>query len=114
MCSSRNALMRWRSSAARALGGVSMVSSSKTMNRGFDNLYGLFPGAEGLQNLESIAPQVDDHANPYETLPRALDSRLRAADTKEGDPHPIDPRIPGNLPNRPFRLDPFIPLDAKS
>src|SRR5262245_60914702 len=221
MCSSRNALMRWRSSAARALGGVSMVSScgigrgfSKERNlrrhalprsivrnsgvrlggvdrdprrtrsapwirfvvavrlhldrststrtgagamrlhtgftamllvfalvaacgrdapaapaglervqhivvlflenRSFDNLYGLFPGAEGLQNLDRIAPQVDDHGEPYKVLPRALDSRLRDAATKEGDPHPVDPRIPGNLPNRPFRLDPFVPLDAQS
>jgi acid phosphatase len=83
-------------------------------NRSFDNLYGLFPGAEGLQNLDRIAPQVDDHGEPYKVLPRALDSRLRDAATKEGDPHPVDPRIPGNLPNRPFRLDPFVPLDAQS
>ena len=43
-------------------------------NRSFDNLYGLFPGAEGLQNLDRIAPQLNAHGEAYETLPRALDS----------------------------------------
>src|SRR5437588_3359734 len=83
-------------------------------NRSFDNLYGLFPGADGLQNLDRIAPQVDDHGHPYETLPRALDRNLRTAGMKEDDPSPVDPRVPANLPNRPFRIDWFIPFDARS
>src|SRR5712692_4465246 len=83
-------------------------------NRSFDNLYGLFPGAEGLQNLDRIAPQVDEHGEPYKTLPRALDSTLRTPDLKEDDPSPVDPRIPANLPNHPFRIDSFVPLDARS
>jgi acid phosphatase len=83
-------------------------------NRSFDNLYGLFPGADGLQNLDRIAPQVDEHGEPYETLPRALDTHLRTPDMKEDDPSPVDPRVPANLPNRPFRIDWFVPLDAQS
>ncbi len=83
-------------------------------NRSFDNLYGLFPSAEGLQNLDRIAPQVDEHGEPYKTLPRALDSTLRTPDLKEDDPSPVDPRIPANLPNHPFRIDSFVPLDARS
>jgi acid phosphatase len=83
-------------------------------NRSFDNLYGLFPGADGLQDLERIAPQIDEHGEPYKTLPRSLDTNLRTPDMKEGDPSPVDPRVPANLPNRPFRIDWFVPLDALS
>src|SRR2546429_643533 len=83
-------------------------------NRSFDNLYGLFPAAEGLQDFDKIAPQVGEDGEPYKALPRALDSHLRHAGMQENEPSPVDPRIPANLPNRPFRIDGFVPLDAKS
>ena len=83
-------------------------------NRSFDNLYGLFPGAEGLQNLDRIAPQLNAHGEAYKTLPRALDSNLGTRKRRQNASSPVDPRIPANLPNRPFRIDGFVPLDAKS
>lgn len=83
-------------------------------NRSFDNLYGLFPGAEGLQDLSKIPPQVDKDGMPYDKLPRALNSNLRAPDAKDDDPSPVDTRVPADLPNAPYRVDPYIPLAAKS
>ena len=71
-------------------------------NRSFDNLFGLFPGADGLQNLETIAPQVDANGVPYRELPPALDGRKS------------DGRVKTGLPNRPYRLDPYIPLNQMS
>ena len=39
-------------------------------NRSFDNLYGSFPGAEGLANPGAIGTQVDKDGKPYESCPR--------------------------------------------
>src|ERR1700749_1889890 len=64
-------------------------------NRSFDNLYGLFPGADGLADLSKIPPQVDKDGKPYETLPPVLYTGRDGAK--------IDERFPKNLPNRPFR-----------
>ena len=51
--------MRWRSSAARALGGVSMVSSSKTMDR-------FFRGTKIFWRRQA-ALRLDLHASQLET-----------------------------------------------
>jgi len=63
-------------------------------NRSFDNLYGLFPGANGIANasLESTT-QLDRDGTPLPVLPPVW---------KGGKP---DPAFPNNLPNRPFRID---------
>ena len=62
-------------------------------NRSFDNLYGEFPGADGIVGL---APeryrQVDSTGKPYSVLPQAADAKL-----------------PANLPNAPFAIEQFIP-----
>ena len=63
-------------------------------NRSFDNLYGLFPGADGIANAtpeQSI--QVDYDGKPLPHLPPVW---------KGKDP---DPAFPKDLPNRPFRID---------
>ncbi|GIW06919.1 MAG: hypothetical protein KatS3mg060_1724 [Dehalococcoidia bacterium] len=65
-------------------------------NHTFDNLYGLFPGANGLQSPAANIPQVDEHDQPYTTLPDVP-----------------DPRYPKNLPNSIFPMDEFVPLTAK-
>ena len=39
-------------------------------NRSFDNLYGLFPGAEGLAQAQSAAPQADLDGQVYATCRR--------------------------------------------
>ncbi|MEO9135522.1 MAG: acid phosphatase [Casimicrobiaceae bacterium] len=63
-------------------------------NRSFDNLYGLFPGANGLANATPAQyTQLDRDGKPLATLPPVW---------KGKEP---DPAFPRNLPNRPFQID---------
>jgi phospholipase C len=74
-------------------------------NHSFDNLFGEFPGAEGLSGLDPSAPnvaQVDDNGQPFDTLPIPVQS----------DGEPVDPRFDKPLPNRPFIMEDFVPPDA--
>jgi phospholipase C len=64
-------------------------------NRSFDNLYGEFPGANGLWEGRRKArrfPQIDSSGTPYDTLPEVAGSL-----------------IPVNLPNRPFGIEQYVP-----
>lgn len=63
-------------------------------NRSFDNLYGLFPGANGIANATPEQyTQVDNDGKPLPHLPPVW---------KGKDPYP---GFPADLPNRPFRID---------
>ncbi len=63
-------------------------------NRSFDNLYGLFPGANGIARASAVsAMQLDRDGKPFSVLPPVW---------KSDKP---DPAFPTNLPNRPFRID---------
>jgi phospholipase C len=63
-------------------------------NRSFDNLYGLYPGANGINQATSEqTTQLDHNGKPLPHLPPVY---------IHGKP---DPRFPRNLPNGPFRLD---------
>lgn len=73
-------------------------------NRSFDNLYGLFPGANGLAQSGATATQVDRNGTPYPVLPPVMMVKHKH------EPTP-DPRFPADLPNAPFRIDRFVPLD---
>ncbi len=75
-------------------------------NRSFDNLFGNFPGADGLANAGPAATQRDRDGQPYATLPPVLDTGAK--------PPAPDPRFPENLPNGPFRLDGIVGLDQKT
>jgi phospholipase C len=66
-------------------------------NHSFDNLYGEFDGANGLSNSARTATQVDRAGKPFEFLP-----------TPPGGAFPRD------LPNKPFDIEKYIPLDAKT
>jgi len=68
-------------------------------NRSFDNLYGMFPGANGIANAGAAATQVDANGEPYKTLPAPLNTNLKPAIT--------DTRFPAELPNGPFAADKF-------
>ncbi len=76
-------------------------------NRGFDHLYGLFPGANGIANAGDTSRQVDKDGKPYETLPPVLNGNLKGADGKPV----IDTRFPTDLPNGPYRADKFAGLN---
>src|SRR5262245_16362890 len=69
-------------------------------NRSFDNLYGLFPGANGI---ESATPeqytQVDYDGKVLPTLPPVWKTAV------PGTPTAPDAAFPTNLPNKPFRID---------
>ena len=66
-------------------------------NHSFDNLYGSYPGAEGLSSPAAHIPQIDAATGlPYATLPQ------------------IDPNLPTNLPNQPFDITAFVPATQKT
>jgi phospholipase C len=69
-------------------------------NRGFDHLFGEYPGAEGVAEGKRAAPQVDAAGLPYPTLPRPVD-------TSSYPPLP-DLRFPADLPNGPFPLQDYV------
>ena len=73
-------------------------------NHSFDNLFGHFPGAEGLSHAGKAAIQRDKNGQPYKILPPV-------ADPSTNPPTP-DPRFPADLPNRPFLIDKYVGLDA--
>ncbi|MGE5169652.1 MAG: acid phosphatase [Rudaea sp.] len=63
-------------------------------NRSFDNLYGLFPGANGIANATPAQyTQVDRDGTPLPHLPPVWKGKSP------------DPAFPRDLPNRPFRID---------
>ena len=65
-------------------------------NRSFDNLYGLFEGANGLS--QSTVKQVDANGVPFQVLPPVLSAFV---------PPTVDPRFPTDLPNQPFLTDQY-------
>src|SRR4051812_25322725 len=71
-------------------------------NRSFDNLYGLFPGAEGLANAEKTQTQADRSGKVYEVLPQPIDTSAK--------PPGPDPRFPASLPNKPFDIGKYVPI----
>src|SRR5271167_969159 len=58
-------------------------------NRSFDNLYGLFPGANGISAAGAAATQVDRAGVPYEKLPLVMNTNFK--------PPVPDTRFPGDL-----------------
>src|SRR5258708_15011310 len=74
-------------------------------NRSFDNLYGHFPGANGLQDASKTATQTDPQGQVYVTFPPVMGDR-----TKPPEP---DKRFPADLPNAPFLIDRYVPIHEK-
>ena len=68
-------------------------------NHTFDNLYGLFPGANGIERPGAQVAQVDRTGQPYRILPPVINADpTRAADR----------RFPPDLPNRPFPINRYV------
>jgi phospholipase C len=85
---------------AASIGKIGHIVVIYAENRSFDNLYGLFPGANGIANaLADYIPQVDHDATPFKVLPPAWSNEkdLKSRET--------DPAFPATLANRPFRID---------
>lgn len=67
-------------------------------NHSFDNLYGKFPGADGLADAKKKQIiQVNKKGVPYKTLP----------------PVPRNSEFPSNLPNHYFDIDQYVPADKE-
>ncbi len=70
-------------------------------NRSFDNLYGLFPGAEGVQDLRpEQVTQVDRDDKPLAELPASWGGL-----TAKGATPAITEEQTQHFPNRPFQID---------
>ncbi len=74
-------------------------------NRSFDHLYGLFPGAEGLQDAGFAAIQVSREGEQFRSLPAVINNLMRSAR--------IDSRFAVGLPNGPFRADRYVSLEER-
>ena len=88
---------------AAGLGDVNHIIVIYLENRSFDNLYGSFPGADGLANAGAAATQVDKDGKPYARLPQPIDTNRK--------PPAPDQHFPANLPNKPFEIDKYVPID---
>lgn len=76
-------------------------------NRSFDNLYGRFPGANGLSKAPRAGRQVDKDGTPYDHLPPVIDNFSKK--TPE-----TDSRFPTTLANRYFFADRYVPFEQMS
>jgi phospholipase C len=80
-----------------ALAGINHLVVIYDENHSFDNLYGSFPGANGISSAsETSKTQVTLAGAPYATLPQT------------------DPHIPTNLPNEPFDITKYVPANQKT
>ena len=94
-------------SEALAQGARSGINNIDTVvmiyaeNRSFDNLYGHFPGADGLQNVTPVnSTQVDRDGSVLQELPPAWDGL-----TAKGVTPPVTQAQTEHLPNKPFAID---------
>ena len=69
-------------------------------NHSFDNMYGAFPGANGLSNATNAALQVDKTGKTYDALPQVINTNLKPAGP--------DTRFPATLANKPFSIDQYM------
>ena len=74
-------------------------------NRSFDHLYGLFPGAEGIQDSGFASIQVSAEGRQFATLPAVINNLTRLGQ--------IDSRFAPGLPNGPFRADRYVSLEER-
>src|SRR5579883_1333463 len=74
-------------------------------NHSFDNLYGEFPGANGLTAPLATHTQTDSNGKTYKYLPQPIN-------TGASPPAP-DPRFPWNLKNGPFCIDDYVTPDQE-
>jgi acid phosphatase len=92
------------SGASAAEGPMSKIDTLVVIyaeNRSFDNLYGFFPGANGLQNVSTaVAIQHDRDGAPLKELPMIWEGL-----TAKGVTPPITQSQTEHLPNQPFAID---------
>nr|WP_315400733.1 acid phosphatase [uncultured Duganella sp.] len=92
-------------SAGAALGNIKNIVVIYAENRGFDNLYGLFPGANGVPGVNpsstgGYAPQKDVDNSTLPVLPPTWGGMTAA-----GQSVVVTQAQSANLPNKPFQID---------
>ena len=90
---------------ALAMRNIQTVVVIYAENRGFDNLYGLFPGADGIPGVNPSSrsaayPQKDFDGNTLPVLPPSWGGMTAAGQTTV-----ITQAQSANLPNKPFQID---------
>ncbi|MDY7546549.1 acid phosphatase [Glaciimonas sp. CA11.2] len=90
---------------ALAMRNIQTVVVIYAENRGFDNLYGLFPGADGIPGVNPSSrsaayPQKDFDGNTLPALPPSWGGMTAAGQTKV-----ITQAQTANFPNKPFQID---------
>ncbi|PKB21931.1 acid phosphatase [Janthinobacterium sp. 64] len=88
-----------------ALNNIQTIVVIYAENRGFDNLYGLFPGANGVPGVNptstsSYVPQKDIDGSTLPVLPPTWGGMTAA-----GQSTVITQAQSANLPNKPFQID---------
>ncbi|HEX4232957.1 MAG TPA: acid phosphatase [Caldimonas sp.] len=88
-----------------ALDAIDTVVVIYAENRAFDNLFGLYPGANGIPGVNPSAvgayvPQVDRNGAPLVTLPPTWGGL-----TAPGQSVTVQQEETAGLPNRPFQVD---------
>ncbi|WP_041741024.1 acid phosphatase [Collimonas fungivorans] len=91
--------------SALAMNNIQNVVVIFAENRGFDNLYGLFPGANGIPGVNptsasSYVPQKDFDGSTLPVLPPTWGGMTLA-----GQSTVITQAQSANLPNKPFQID---------
>src|SRR5882757_3832406 len=88
-------------SAPSGVDAIETVVIIYAENRSFDNLYGSFPGADGLQNVTAKnSRQVNRDGSELEELPPIWDGL-----TAKGVTPPVTQAQTEHLPNKPFAID---------
>ena len=115
--------------SAAQLGDVEHIIVIYLENHSFDNLFGFFPGADGIATAGATKIQVDRNGKPYDFLPPAMEAvdlphnkevdkqlpaDLLSAIKKFDKRMSVDRRFPDNLPNQPFSIDAYVPLGDKT
>jgi len=86
---------------AQGINAIDTVIVIYAENRSFDNLYGHFPGANGLQNVTpENSTQVDRDGTVFTELPPVWDGL-----TGKGVTPPVTQAQTEHLPNKPFAID---------
>jgi phospholipase C len=91
----------WAQELRSGINNIDTVVVIYAENRSFDNLYGSFPGANGLQNVTpGNSAQVDRDGTVLKELPPVWDGL-----TAKGVTPPVTQAQTEHLPNKPFAID---------
>jgi len=107
-CSNKNNPPTTSNTTPASLNSINHIVVIYLENHSFDNLYGEFPGANGISNATAAEyTQIDSNGNPYTNLPLPINTSSSGAPT--GKP---DPRFPGPFANKYFNLDTYVNTSA--